>query len=276
MDPYYLATFNIKLLAGRNLRESDKVTLSDSLAHYNILLNRKGAAAMGFKTAEEAVGQEVSVGDHQLATIVGVTDDFFNVSLQKPIIPCLLFYGTNWVSMASINMNNSNPGSTLAFIEKSWQVLFPDHIYKSMTLDYYIEHKAFYVMENIMYQGFKIFVLLSILIGCMGLYGLVSFLALQRQKEIGIRKVLGASVSGIVYLFSMEFTWLVLISFTIAAPLGYFAMHNWLQTFANRIDLHAGYFIIAFLLSLIIAAVTIGFQAVRAAVANPVKSLRAE
>jgi ABC-type antimicrobial peptide transport system permease subunit len=110
----------------------------------------------------------------------------------------------------------------------------------------------------------------------MGLYGLVSFLALQRQKEIGIRKVLGASVNGIVYMFSKEFTWMVVISFLIAAPLGYLAMKSWLQTFANRIELHAGFFVAAFLLSLIIAALTVGVQAVRAAIANPVKSLRAE
>ncbi|MCW3092860.1 MAG: transporter permease [Ferruginibacter sp.] len=216
------------------------------------------------------------VGENQLATIVGVTDDFFNVSLQNKIIPCLLFYGTNWVSMASIRMENPNGAGTNSFIEKSWQALFPDQIYKAMTLDYYMEQKAFYVLENIMYQGFKIFVLLSILIGCMGLYGLVSFLALQRQKEIGIRKVLGASVGSIVYKFSMEFTWLILISFVIAAPLAYFAMSSWLQTFANRISLNAGYFLLALLVSFLVAGCTIGYQAVKAAVANPVKSLRTE
>ena len=145
-----------------------------------------------------------------------------------------------------------------------------------MTLNYYMEHKAFYVIEDIMYQGFKIFVVLALLIGCMGLYGLVAFLALQRQKEIGIRKVLGSSVNGIIYLFSREFTWMVIISFLIAAPLGYLAMKTWLETFANRIDLHAGFFVVSLLLSMLVAGVTVGFQAVRAAIANPVKSLRTE
>lgn len=276
VDPHYLSTFNIKLLAGRNLQESDKVTLSDSVKRYNMLMNKKGVLAMGFKSPDDALGQVIAVGETQFGTIVGVTDDFFNVSLQQSITPCLLFYGTNWVSMASIRMSSADAGGTLGFIEKSWQTLFPDQIYKAMTLDYYMEHKAFYVMEDIMYKGFKIFVVLSILIGCMGLYGLVSFLALQRQKEIGIRKVLGASVSGIVYLFSREFTWLILIAFLVAAPLGYFAMDSWLQTFANRINLHAGYFVVALLVSMSVATLTVGFQAVKAAVANPVKSLRTE
>ncbi|MEP7142384.1 MAG: ABC transporter permease [Ferruginibacter sp.] len=276
VDPHYLSVFNIKLIAGRNLQEPDKVTLSDSIKRYNILLNKKGAAAMGFKTADEAIGQEVVVGDRQFATIVGVTDDFFNVSLQQSIMPCMLFYGTNWVSMAAIRMDKANTSNTLSYIQKNWQSLFPGQIYKAMTLDYYMDKKAFYVLEDIMYQGFKIFVLLAILIGCLGLYGLVSFLAQQRQKEIGIRKVLGASVRGIVYLFSMEFTWLLLMSFVVAAPLGYFAMSSWLQTFANRIPLHAGYFVAALVISFLVAACTVGFQAVKAAVANPVKSLRAE
>lgn len=131
-------------------------------------------------------------------------------------------------------------------------------------------------MEDIMYQGFKIFAVLSIVIGCMGLYGLVSFLAIQRQKEIGIRKVLGASVSSILYLFSKEFTGLVMLAFIIAAPVGYWAMNSWLQTFANRINLTAGYFVITLLLSLIIAIFTIVFQAMQAALANPARSLKAE
>ncbi|MDO9374297.1 MAG: ABC transporter permease [Ferruginibacter sp.] len=276
VDDHYLSTFHIKLLAGRDLRESDKVTLGDSVRPYNILLNKKATAALGYKTADEAIGQEILVQEHEFATIVGVTDDFFNVSLQQQVSPCLLFYGTNWVGTANINMSNVESKATLTRIEKEWQQLYPDDIYKASTLNYYMEHKAFYVIEDIMYQGFKVFVVLSLLIGCMGLYGLVAFLALQRQKEIGIRKVLGSSVNGIVYLFSKEFTWMVIISFLIAAPLGYFAMKTWLQTFANRIDLHAGFFVVSLLLSLLIAGLTVGFQAVKAAIANPVKSLRSE
>ena len=212
------------------------------------------------------------------ATIVGVVDDFFNVSLQQEISPCLLFYGTNWVAMASVRLNakSSNRASTFAFIEKNWKQLFPDQLYKAMSINEYIKLRAFYIMEDLMYQAFKIFVGLAILIGCLGLYGLVSFLALQRQKEIGIRKVLGASVSGIVYMFSKEFGLLVLIAFILAVPLGYFAMTSWLESFANRIDITPAFFLTAFILSLTIAGITVSFQAIKAAIANPVKSLRTE
>jgi ABC-type lipoprotein release transport system permease subunit len=276
VDPAYLETFEIQLLAGRNLQPSDRVFLTDSTLEYNVLLNNKAILALGFKTPYEALGQQMIVGEKERATIVGVTDDFFNVSLQRHITPCLLFYATNWVDMASIQMENTASPQTMAAIESGWKTAFPGHIYQSMTLEYYMKHKAFYVIEDIMYQGFKVFVFIALLIGCLGLYGLVSFLALQRQKEIGIRKVLGSSVKGIVFLFSKEFAWMVVISFVIAAPLGYLAMQSWLQTFANRIELSSWYFILALLLSLLIAGFTVGGQAVKAAIANPVKSLKAE
>ncbi len=127
-----------------------------------------------------------------------------------------------------------------------------------------------------MYQAFKIFAFLSIMIGCLGLYGLVSYLSLQRQKEVGVRKVLGATVSQIVYLFSKEFTLLVLLAFVIAAPLGYFAMHAWLETFEYRIELSVAYFVLALLASVGIAWITVGYKSVRAALANPVDALRSE
>ncbi len=276
VDANYLSTFKIPIVAGRDLRESDRVFVTDSMRHYNALLNKKAAASLGFKTPAAALGQTIQVDDKEQATIVGVTDDFHNVSLQREVAPCLLFNSSNWIGMASIRMNTTRTPETLDFIRQSWEKLYPDDIYKSMTLDDYIQRNSFYIMEDIMYQGFKVFVVLSIVIGCMGLYGLVSFLALQRQKEIGIRKVLGASVNTIVYLFSKEFTWLVLIAFAVAAPVGYWAMNTWLQTFANRIDLNVGYFVIALFISLFIAATTISFQAIKAAVANPVKSLRSE
>ncbi|MFT3823421.1 MAG: ABC transporter permease [Chitinophagaceae bacterium] len=277
VDPAYLSTYNIKLVAGRNLQESDKVTLNDSVRNFNAVVNEKTIRTLGYKSASEALGQVFTIDGRNDVTIVGVTDNFFNVPLQQEINPCCMFYGTNWVNMAAIKFNNPQAaGNTMAFIQSSWQKLYPDQFFKSLMLDEYFKVKAFYVMEDIMYQAFKIFAVLSIIIGCMGLYGLVSFLALQREKEIGIRKVLGSSVSGIVYLFSREFAWLVLIAFAVAAPLGYFVMSSWLQTFAHRINVSAVHFILAFSLSIIIAGLTIGFQSVKAAMANPVKSLRSE
>jgi putative ABC transport system permease protein len=182
----------------------------------------------------------------------------------------------NWVNMAGIRVNNTADATLTSFIRASWESVYPDNVFKVNTLHEYIKHKAFYILEDIMYQGFKIFVGIAIVIGCMGLYGLVAFLAAQRQKEIGIRKVLGASAQGIVYLFTREFLWLIVIAFAIAAPVAYLAMNAWLETFANRVTLHAGYFALAFLLSVLVAGLTISFQSVRAALANPAMSLRSE
>lgn len=276
VDPYYLPTYDIKLIAGRNLQESDITTLNDGANRYNVVLNKKAINMLGISNAADAIGQLIIVNDKDEATVVGVTDNFYNSSLQQPMTPVLLFNSRSWVAMASIKMTTANASNTANFIKKSWEEHYPDNLFKSMTLNEYIRNRAFYLLEDVMYQGFKIFVVLSLLIGCMGLYGLVSFLAIQRQKEIGIRKVLGASVQGIVYLFSKEFVWLVLIAFLVAAPIGYICMKSWLGTFANRIDIHAGYFVIAFMASLLVAALTVSFQAVKAAIANPVSSLRSE
>lgn len=275
-DNNYLKTYKIQLLAGRDLWENDKVTLSDSAARYNILINNKAVTALGFASPEKAIGKNIIINDRDVATIVGVTKDFNNAALQNEVAPCVLFYGTNWVSTAGIRMNRINDAATNDFIQKAWEAVYPDNIYKSMPLDEYMHKKAFYVLEDIMYKGFKIFVVLSIIIGCMGLYGLIGFLAVQRQKEISIRKVLGASAKKIVYMFSIEFLWLIGIAFLVAAPLGYLAMTSWLQGFAYRINLSPVYFIAAFLISLLIATFTVSFQSIKAAVANPVKSLRNE
>jgi putative ABC transport system permease protein len=276
VDNDYLKTFDIRLIAGRDLLKSDQVMLNDSAMPYNVLLNKKAVQKLGFQTPDAAIGKQILVNNRDHATIIGVTDDFYNTSLQQEVQPCLLFYGLNWVNMAGIRLSEPADASLHSFIKSSWESVYPDNIYKINTLNDYIKHKAFYVLEDIMFQGFKIFVGIAIVIGCMGLYGLIAFLAAQRQKEIGIRKVLGSSVKGIVYLFSKEFTWLIVIAFLIATPLGYLAMSSWLQTFENRVPLHPGYFLIAFILSLLVAGITISFQSIKAALMNPVKSLRSE
>lgn len=276
VDPAFTNTYDIKVIAGRNLRDGDLVTISDTAKTYNVLLNQKAVSMLGFTKAEDAIGKEILINSKDRGAIVGVTENFYNASLQKDITPCLLFFGKNWVSYANIRMSGALNAQNMSFIQKSWEELYPDNMFKALTLNDYIRTKGFYVLEDIMYQGFKLFVVLAIIIGCLGLYGLVAFLAIQRQKEIGIRKVLGASVNGIVYLFSKEFGILILVAFVIAAPLGYLAMDTWLQTFVNRIDLHTGYFVAAFIISMIIAGITVSFQSIKAAVANPVKSLRAD
>ncbi len=162
----------------------------------------------------------------------------------------------------------------MAYLEKLWTAAFPDFVYEYQFLDEKIDR--FYRQENQLSYLYTIFAAIAIFISCLGLYGLVSFMAAQRIKEVGIRKVLGASVNNIVYLFSREFTLLILLSFAIAAPLAWFLMNSWLQDFEYRIKLGAGIFGLAIASSIVIAWLTVAYKAIRAALVNPVKSLRSE
>jgi ABC-type antimicrobial peptide transport system permease subunit len=164
--------------------------------------------------------------------------------------------------------------SVLPFVDKLWNENFPDYVYQYQFLDETIAN--FYKQENQLSILYKIFAAIAILISCLGLYGLVSFMAVQRTKEVGIRKVLGASASHIVYLMSKEFTLLIIIAFLISAPVGYYIMHKWLQNYTYRIPLSASIFLLAIAGSIVIAWITAGQRAIKSALANPVKSLRTE
>ncbi|MGH2565100.1 MAG: ABC transporter permease, partial [Ginsengibacter sp.] len=150
----------------------------------------------------------------------------------------------------------------------------PEYANTSSFMDENINN--FYKQENQLSLLYKIFAGIAIFISCLGLYGLVSFMAVQRTKEVGIRKVLGASVANIMYLFSKEFTSLIVVAFIIAAPLAWYMMNNWLQNFHYRIQIGIGVFALAVLISVMIALITVGYKSIKAAIANPVKSLRTE
>ena len=222
--------------------------------------------------SEEALGQLIKYNNQQ-ATVVGVLRDFINNTLKEEIHPTYFYYGDG-LRKATIKMASTNISQALPTIQKMWENLYTEAFFHYEFMDDYIA--ILYTLEDTLYRFFRIMAGLALVIGCLGLYGLVSFLALHRQKEIGIRKTLGATVQQILYRFTKEFTGLVLLAFVVAAPLAYFAMRFWLNTFAYRIDLHAGYFIITLVAALAIACFTVGFQSIRAAVANPVDSLRNE
>lgn len=176
--------------------------------------------------------------------------------------------------MASVKLRAGAITKTIDQIGKSWSALFPDNLFEYKFLDDHIA--SFYTQEQKEYTAFKFFSCIAIIIGCLGLYGLVMFAAAQRTKEVGIRKVLGAPIMSIIGLFSKEFVLLIAIAFVIAAPVGYYMMHSWLNNYAYHISIGAGTFLVAIAASFVIAAITIAYQTIKAARVNPVKSLRSE
>jgi ABC-type antimicrobial peptide transport system permease subunit len=176
--------------------------------------------------------------------------------------------------MTAIRLKSKNPGRSRRAVEAIWNRYYPEFAFNSSFMDEDIE--KFYRQEQRLSLTYNIATILAILISCLGLYGLVSFMALQKTREVGIRKVLGASVVDIVYLFSKEFTALVLVAFLIAAPVGYLVMHHWLQDFVYRVSIGTGVFLVTLLVSLGLAWATVGYKSIGAALANPADSLKTE
>ena len=210
----------------------------------------------------------------KVAPIVGVIRDFNSYSLRQPMAPVVLSTWNEVYQTINIKIREGKEKAVLPFIEKLWNESYPEYVYQYSFLDETIAN--FYQQENQLSTLYKIFAAIAILISCLGLYGLVSFMAVQRTKEVGIRKVLGATARHIVYLMSKEFTLLIIIAFVISAPVGYYIMHKWLQNYTYRIPLSASIFLLAIAGSIVIAWITAGQRAIKSALANPVKSLRTE
>ena len=206
--------------------------------------------------------------------VVGVVKDFNDRSLRNNLAPLLIATNSTMYRQASIKLATTNIASTMQSVKKIWEQTFPDYVYEYRFLDDKIE--SFYKQENQLAALYKIFAAIAIFLSCLGLFGLASFMAVQRIKEVGIRKVLGATAGNIVYLFSKEFIILIAIAFAIATPIAWYYMHQWLQAYAYRINISWWLFAVGGLVAIIIALVTISFQAIKAALANPVKSLRSE
>jgi len=266
-DADYFKTYNIQFIAGRPYYPADTVN--------GFVVNELMVKKLGFKNPEDIIGKKINIFDGNIvAPVVGVVKDFNGSSLKKEMKPIVLGSWKMVYRSINIKIQPQTAKQTLAAIEKLWNNTYPDFVYEYQFLDDKIA--SFYKQESQLSQLYKIFAGIAIFISCLGLYGFVSFMAMLRTKEVGIRKVLGASVISIVYLFSKEFTMLIGVAFLIATPLAYFFMHRWLQNYAYRIDIGVGIFLLTILISEIFAWLTVGYQAVKAAVANPVKSLRTE
>jgi ABC-type antimicrobial peptide transport system permease subunit len=255
------------LVAGRNLEPSGWTK--------EFLVNESFVKSLGLKKLEDIIGKEISMMNGLIkCPVVGVLKDFNDRSLRNDLAPLLMATNSTMYRQASIKLSTTNIASTMKSVKKIWEQTFPDNVYEYRFLDDKIA--SFYKQENQLSQLYKIFAAIAIFLSCLGLYGLASFMAVQRIKEVGIRKVLGATSGSIVYLFSKEFIVLIAIAFAIATPIAWYYMHQWLLDYAYRIEISLWLFAAGGLAAIIIALGTISFQAIKAAMANPVKSLRTE
>jgi putative ABC transport system permease protein len=266
-DANYFKTFEMKFAAGHGYDQSDTTRQA--------VVNETFIHKLGIQKAEDAIGKDVKLGGRgQWVPIVGVVKDFKTNSLRDAVKPIVITPRKKFESQAAVKIETRNLSSTVAGVKQLWESTYPEYAYNGYFLDENIA--KFYHQENQLALVYKIFAGIAIFISCLGLYGLVSFMAVQRTKEVGVRKVLGASVFSIVFLFSKEFMILIAISFVIAMPTAWYMMNEWLQNFAYRIHLTAGVFILAIVSSIVIAWITVGYKAMRAALVNPVRSLRSE
>ena len=266
-DEGFIPTMNIELLAGRNF---SGVNNHDSA---NYIINKKAMEVMGL-TPENVIGSDLEMWSGK-GKIIGLTNDFNNDNLHRGIEPLIFLYSGTIGSNYFIRIDGNVPvNTTLASIEKRFKKYSPAYPFEYSFLDEVFAKE--YRTEMIIGKLSLIFTTIAVLISCLGLFGLVAYSAAKRTKEIGVRKVLGASVSNIVALLSEDFIKLVAIAFVIAAPVAYFFMHRWLQDFAYRINISWWIFLLAGSFAIAIALATISFQAIKAAIANPVKSLRTE
>lgn len=265
-DAAYLSTYDLKLVAGRFYTYSDSVT--------GYVVNETFVKKTGIKNPADAVGKLLRLGGGEPREVIGVVKDFKQQSLREEIPPIALFPSKRYAATAGIKLKTTNLSVVMKDIELLWNKFYPEYVFQGNFLDENIQR--FYLQEQRLSLLYKICAGLAILISCLGLFGLISFMVVQKTKEVGIRKVLGASVSGIMYLFSKEFTILILIAFALAIPAAWYMMQDWLKHFVYKIDIGVGVFIVAMLVSVFIAWVTVGYKAFKAAVANPVKSLRSE
>jgi putative ABC transport system permease protein len=267
MDHGYLKQYGIKLIAGRYF--SKDFSTDDSA----VIFNKKGFEQLGLNKPEDAVGKRIDFWGRRY-TIVGVTENFHQQSLHEAFEPLIFQLDPDVRGYLSVKTPASKASQTIALVKSNWDKFFSGNTFEYFFLDDHFDQQ--YKADQRFGQVFGLFTLLAILVACLGLFGLASFTTIQRTKEIGIRKVLGASVLGILKLLYQEFAMLLLIAFVIAVPIAWLTVGNWLQSYAFRINMHWSYFLIPFITIMIIALLTVSFQSIKAAIANPVKSLRTE
>ncbi|MDB5087644.1 MAG: ABC-type antimicrobial peptide transport system, permease component, partial [Mucilaginibacter sp.] len=267
VDYDYIKAYSLKLAAGRPF--SKEFSTDD----HAVIFNRKGIEQLGFDKPEEAINKRIDFWGQQY-TIVGVAENFHQQSLRESYEPLILRLIPDVSGYLSVKMGTTQVSQSIDDVKAEWKKFFPGNTFEYFFLDDHFndQYKADQRFGNV----FGLFTSLAVLVACMGLFGLASFTTLQRTKEIGVRKVLGASVISILKLLYREFALLLLVAFVIAIPLAWFTISTWLQSYAFHINIHWIYFIFPFITIATIALITVSYQSIKAATANPAKSLKAE
>ena len=270
VDENYLATLNMELVEGRNF---NKEFATDSTA---AIINEATLKVLGVQP-HEALGMRISddieLETPQFYTIIGVVKDFHYESLREDIGALGLFFRES-SGMMAVKLNAGDFSKAIADIEKVWSKLAPGQPFSYSFMDE--SFNSTYEAEHRLGKIFIIFTILSILIACLGLFGLAAFNAQKRTKEIGVRKVLGASVGQITYKLAVDFLRLVSVAILVSIPLGWYVMNKWLEDFSYRIEIGWGVFVFAAFLAIVVAILTVSYQSIKAAIVNPVESLRTE
>ena len=269
IDSSYLKLFEIDLLAGRNLKPADSMT--------SVLVNQTLCKDLQLGTPQEAIGKVVKMAGGELFTVVGVVGDFYSNSLKERVDNAIFFTKDNY-SAVSVKLDLTNTSMSLPesikAVEKVWGAAYPEYVFSYVFLDDNIA--TFYAQEKKYSQMFQLFSIVFLVIGCLGLFGLISFVVNRKGKEVAIRKVLGASINNIIMLFSREYVQLIIVSFLIATPVAYYVVNNWLSNFANHIDLQWWLFALPGAIVLLIALLVVSAKSLRVARSNPVDSLKYE
>ncbi|MFN8342777.1 MAG: ABC transporter permease [Cyclobacteriaceae bacterium] len=265
VDGNYLELFGLQLVAGKNILDLDTAQ--------GFIVNEKLAELTGHQNPGDIVGKIIHLWGKKLP-VVGVVRNFNTVSLHDPIEATVLFNRLRNYHTLSVKIDMTHSQDVVKAIQAKWEAAFPEYIFSYEYLDDNI--REFYDAESRNTTLLSVFTGLAIFIGCLGLFGLASFMANQKTKEIGVRKVLGASVESILFIFSREFVVLILVGFVLAAPVAWMVMNQWLNNFAYHIEIGPGIFLLSGGVTLLIALLTVGYRSWRAATVNPVESLKCE
>lgn len=266
VDPDFLKTYQMELVAGRDFSRDRPADLQDAF-----IVNEAAAALLDW---DDAVGKQITIPGNKQGQVIGVVKDFNYASLHDAVEPMILHLTTSFMRFVSIRVSTDDMPSTLAFLDETWSRFEPGRPLTYSFVD--SEFEALYRTEERLSHLFTWFTSLAILIACLGLFGLASYIAEQRTKEIGVRKALGASSWSIIGLLTKDFAALIGIAFALAAPIAYIGMQWWLDAFAYRIDIGLLTFVVAGGSVLFVALTTVSYQAIRAAWLDPVKALRYE